>query len=493
MKPTALSTLNMKYTDRLKLAASKDATAEVLSQLCEDPHPNVRLLLAERVDLFEADYLSLANTTAFNIRLNLAQNPATPASVLRSLAQPDDIRLLRALAKRDSLPPDLQMKLIKYNDITIRRILARNWNLCFDAMDALISQNDEEVMEALARSIRTPPSVLHKLAIAGGGSVRRRVMPRTIRAETLITLHNLGYCETKKLVKHCCCPDAILRQYSSHKDEIIRARVAKNSSTMADILEKLSSDPVASVREGLAGNSEIPLELLRKLANDRAASVRLETTYNKKLPLDSLVLLISDTDKRVRDVASRHRLVSHDLLQKLTNPFSRDANMKNALKNAKLREQNAWWNARNPAATASDLEAYSKSEDRLTLRSLAENTSCPRHVLDSLSSHEWRYVREAVALNPSTPPETLSKLAEDVEPPIRGCVGLHPSTLESDLRRLSKDKNYWVRLKLTRRSDISDQVLSNLAEDSVIMEWLKFNRAQLQAKRPVILKSYFGY
>lgn len=318
-------------------------------------------------------------------------------------------------------------------------------------------------------------------------------MARTIRAETLMALHNSGYCDTKRLVSHRSCPDEILRQYSSHKDDAIRARVAGNSSTSADVLENLSSDPVASVREGVAGNSEIRLELLRKLANDAAASVRLKSTYNRKLPLAALVLLISDTDERVRDVASRHRLISHDLLQKLTNPFSGDANIKNALKNAKLREENASWRARNPAATANDLETYAKSEDSWTLRNLAENTSCPHDVLDSLSGHRKRYVREAVALNLSTRPDTLSKLAEDVEPNIRGCVGLHPSTLESDLIRLSKDENYWVRLKLTRRTDISDQVLSNLAEDSVIMEWFKFNRAQLQAKRPVTLKSSFGY
>ena len=493
MKPPALSPLNLKYTVRLRLSVSQHATAEELSQLCKDPHPKVRVRLAERVDLKEADYLCLANTSAFNIRLNLARNPSLPVSVLRSLAQPDDIRLLRALAKHDSVPPDVQMKLTKSQSIAVRRILARNSNLCLDAMDVLISQNDEEVMEALARNIRTPPSVLHKLALAGGGSVRNRVIRRTIRDETLMALHDLGYCDTKSLVRHSCCPDAILREYSSHKDEDMRARVAGNSSTPADILEKLSSDFVARVRERVAGNSEISLETLRKLANDGTASVRLTTTYNSKLPLDTLVLLITDTEESVRGVASRHRLVSYDLLQKLTSPFSRDANMNNALKNAKLREENASWRARNPAATANDLEAYSKYDDSWTLRSVAENASCPHAVIDKLSDHKKRYVREAVALNLSTPPEILSKLTEDIEPNIRAYVGLHPSTLESDLIRLSKDKDYWVRLKLTRRNNISDLVLSNLIEDPVLEEWFKFNRAQLQAKRPVILKCPFSY
>jgi hypothetical protein len=91
------------------------------------------------------------------------------------------------------------------------------------------------------------------------------------------------------------------------QDQIMKLRVASNSTTPGDVLTILSSDPSDEVRLLVAKNPATPHHVVAKLARDNARAVRLGLASDQHCPVELLSELADDADEVVRNAARNTR------------------------------------------------------------------------------------------------------------------------------------------------------------------------------------------
>lgn len=97
-------------------------------------------------------------------------------------------------------------------------------------------------------------------------------------------------------------PVEVLKLLAKDDVNLVRALVATNPSTPADVLEKFFSDEKI-VRDGLSGNPSTPAKLLKVLADDNDKMVRMRLAENSNAPEEVLQSLLNDNDPDVAKAA----------------------------------------------------------------------------------------------------------------------------------------------------------------------------------------------
>jgi hypothetical protein len=88
----------------------------------------------------------------------------------------------------------------------------------------------------------------------------------------------------------------------------------------------------------------------------------------------------------------------------------------------------------------------------------ALDPTTPADVLSAISNHgEWT-IREKVACNPNAPPETLMILSNE-DWIIRGVVVRNPNAPHEILKNLAGDDVWYVRAYVSRRPNITEELI----------------------------------
>lgn len=242
----------------------------------------------------------------------------------------------------------------------------------------------------------------------------------------------------------------LLRVLARDDDQNVRRYLAANASCPVDLLEELARSPFEWVRGSVAGNASCPEALLRCLARDHEAEVRGAAACNPRCPSDVLAPLVKDTDTDVRCLIAGNTSVP-DLLR----IFSQDScpEVRQAL-------------VYNRHCPESILEEFARAGSAPVRRTAARSTGCPTKWLERLSEDLEEDVRRGAASNPSCPELQLRRLAGDPRDSVREAVAGNPSCPEDSLRRLAKDGDEGVRIGVATNPACSPDLLHELAKDS---------------------------
>ncbi|WP_139146571.1 hypothetical protein [Arthrobacter sp. SW1] len=235
-------------------------------------------------------------------------------------------------------------------------------------------------------------------------------------------------------------------------DSYIRAAVAANTSTPANVLEALSADSDEYVRIRASGNESTPPTAINALSHDASPKVRQVIAGRVILAPGVLERLLEDESHGVRGIA-------------LSNPGAREVfcrrgeSFDDAV--AEFNEQQAPV----PASRTTLLEkaADKRADVRLTV---AFDPETDADILAFLGGERRsKQVRRAVAANPNAQANLLASLAEDSDAPVRQAVafnGATPARVLADLAGRSID----LALVVALNPDAPDEVLELLADDA---------------------------
>ncbi len=155
--------------------------------------------------------------------------------------------------------------------------------------------NDKETVGAIAMNLSMRTSVYD-----------RKAEKSEIIINLLIKLSDFEDMGVRWAVaKNPHTPTEILEKLSKDKINLVRALCATNPNTPKNILAKLFSDEKI-VRDGLSGNPKTPLKYLNILADDRDKMVRLRVAENSSSSKEILEKLTKDDDKDVAKAAAVH-------------------------------------------------------------------------------------------------------------------------------------------------------------------------------------------
>ena len=211
-------------------------------------------------------------------------------------------------------------------------------------------------------------------------------------------------------------------------DEQISSRkrkIASDTNTPADALNRLAGDERESVRSAVAGNPNTPADLLDRLADDENYYVRASAAENPNISVDMLIKLAGDKSYYVRSAVAENLNTPADMLIKLTDDGSH------------------WARA-----------------------AVAGNLNAPADLLDRLAGDIHDDVRYAAAKNTNTPVDALVILADDIYERVRSSLAENPNTPDYILERLVGDPYEYVRAiaaEALRKRQEKNQVVASSA------------------------------
>ena len=109
-----------------------------------------------------------------------------------------------------------------------------------------------------------------------------------------------------KVAENPNTPADVLTELAKDSDWHVRSNAAGNPATPADVLTELAKDSDWHVRRSAAGNPATPADVLTELAKDSDWHVRISVAGNPNTPADVLTELAKDSDCVVRSNAARN-------------------------------------------------------------------------------------------------------------------------------------------------------------------------------------------
>ena len=239
------------------------------------------------------------------------------------------------------------------------------------------------------------------------------------------------------------------------KQEAMKVVVACDPRMPAELLGRLAADGAARVRACTAGNPSTPPKSLMDLAEnmglaeDKGRFPGRTLAYNPSAPPELLLHLARSEDAEVRKRVASHPNSPPGLLVRLV----ADRHI--------LVRRNA---AGNPNIAQELLSGLAEVTLRVR-RSLAENASVPRELLERVTKHAETSIRGAAAENANTAPELLRLLAEDEDSDVRASVARNPNTPPELLGSLAADGISYVRRAVIENENAPPELMRRLAED----------------------------
>ena len=290
---------------------------------------------------------------------------------------------------------------------------------------------------------------------------------------------------------------------SSNPTMLVRYHVARHRRTPPDVLATLSDD-VRDVRIALASNPATPPVILDALLGDASEYVRIQVASNPALgeekmrlimagypaaamrralaaneaaPADLLDVLAGDPDTSTRQAVAENANSPAAVLEHLTGDPSVDvvaAVAGNAAVDPELLANHHEWStgpevlcrlAENPSCPPHVLESMERGSYDLSFE-LAANPSSPTTVLDRIVRNPDMPARLHCIENPSVSAETLAEIARERSDTMgRQLAAGHHNTPQATLVALADDPEERVRLCLAENASTPPGVLASLALD----------------------------
>ncbi len=302
-----------------------------------------------------------------------------------------------------------------------------------------------------------------------------------------------------------------LIQRAKHIEWTVRARVARDRNTPAELLTQLAFDQEPRVKKDVAANantssetlqflfeSERDQEILRCLASNPNTPQEALSQLSKSFPhsvarnistsASILLQLCELKDPELHIALAQNSATPAAVLEKLiaiSNPFlSREivAHPNTPKVTLGLLAADPFFIpaiANNPSIPESLIEAFAEHESAEVRYRIAKNPSAITKILLRLSRDQVSGIRGAVAQNPYTPFETLQLLARDKEHSVRYAVAQHPNApteaiiqfgtgtrvYREELWELALDQNKWIRTGVASNLCLPKEILQQLALD----------------------------
>jgi len=455
----------------------------------------IKLELTEK----RARTYDISNLTTIEKRV-LAETPTTEAGILNQLLN-DSNSYVQAAARRtlngennisqtrppdatsnedDDLPDDWHGL---NNDALVLRIQNTD-QIPLETLEVLASKNYWRVREAVAVHPSTPASLLGKLAEDSDSDVQAALSRRHFPAPWgQLTRDALLDCLRKQPA-----PLQVLADLAKSQSGFVRAAVAANPETTADILESLAGDSFGDVRRAVACAENTPSSVVEAMAMDEDSEVRNAIALRrmpvewrqldddesiKKLaepsaPPEVLEVLSHSGSWTIRQAVARNRSVEEEILNRLKDDDDSDvaAAARDGLLNRKLPEE------------------WRLLDDSDRIDRLKEGT-VPVDVLELLAiSANWR-IRQAVARHEGTPDAVLNQLADDDYSDVRQAIEdrrlpvewrhldederieklAEPVAPPEVLEVLSHSGSWTIRQAVARNRSVGEEILNRLKDD----------------------------
>jgi uncharacterized membrane-anchored protein YhcB (DUF1043 family) len=484
-------------TELLKdaLVAGLPFTEEMLLVLAADLDSELRVLLAQRLDLPFAILESLAldeeDSVALAARLRCNSVFVEQAQNL-ALRKPKDLNTLasgkararRLAAQHSAVSKKLLKQLSADDDWQVRQLVAGHVKTSAAVLARLAADYDRDVREAVANNPSALPSILELLLSDSYEAVRlaARVNPK-VPVETVRLLERL---ENK---------DPTLVELEK-LPLWMAALAAAHPNASANLLETFAKNEVSEVRVAVASNPRSSQRLLEVLVHDADVDVVLALLTRANLPDAVLVSLADHADSRVLEAVSAHLGLSKFLLESLAKNSSwqvrrnvaahprcpmvtletlaqdadadvREAAVHNPNANAlvalyalgvelRLPQVLKQLELQDTGLSSSWLEFVARRGNDLAKRFVAGHINLGAEMMTWFISQTDFKIRLALVSNPNLPMALLEKLALDDDRDVRLAVALHEGTSETILRSLATNSDSAVRVAVAGRGIAHD-------------------------------------
>lgn len=325
----------------------------------------------------------------------LAEDRRLPAHVLDELAAHADPFVRRAVACNPSTSAETLKRLVVGAWYGVRVCLAGHRTAPLEVLWTLAAEADHWVVQALEHNPNAPPELVLE--------AKRRSQVRSAEARERILA---------------------ARDRKPHPAD--RLRAAADPETSPEALRELARDASsASLRAGLAANPSTPADVLLGLAGDEDIGVRIRVAKNPNTPAEALVRMARDRDVDVRWRVAAHRSTPPAQLRRLS--WDRNGRVQVSLLH----------NPHTPIEVQPRLlRRIVKQKEPSIRHAAAGHERTTARALRRLASDPWYWVRVTVARNANTPIDAVADLSRDAVPRVREAVVENPNA-PPELRALA--------------------------------------------------------
>ena len=390
----------------------------------------------------------------------VATHPQTSQHILEQLAIKSkyDDALGLCIVKRKNLCERVLETLVKYSTTSVRRYLASHIKTPPTILGKIaeypeLNWNEEiEIRTRIAKHPHTPIHVLEKLIREGHTKVKKAIALRSNLSEQLIIQLAMDYRvhAMRFLAHNRYISGELLAELAQNYQLRVRQMAVRHPHIPVDVL--LEAAQVPQLRLFVAENPRTPMELLLKLTRDSRGDVLKAIAENPNSPAFVLEEL---SENPLHDLSlARHPNTSPEVMEKILWRLAMNERLSIRKYVAQhphipLRILTQWvktspevyaWIAQNTSTPPDILEKLALSSSKEVLRNVAQNTNTPAHILEKLSNEAYLEVRQAVARNPNTPAHILTILVKDWN--LRLCIVKNPNTPGSVLEELLQFPRY---------------------------------------------------
>ncbi|MCL1475589.1 DUF2336 domain-containing protein [Argonema antarcticum] len=457
--------------------------------LLENPESSfVRLSLARSSTTSEETLARLSQTWEAKdqeICIAIANHPNTPIHILEKLAvwYPRNneyyedgyflgYRVHESVALNIKTPPSLLEKLASHNSINIRIAVAKNQNTSPGILEKLAKEGDPEILQAVANNPKTPVFVLEQLAAEDEAEIRQAVLENPNFSTTAVKI-------VQFIGEKPGTPIHLLERLASDSRLHVRQLVADHPHTPLHVLEKLVEDSDFKISRSIANHPNISSEILEKLTYILVENYKKQTKLGKTYYEEELNLFVNliqhphITTKALLELASLEIGKTMEAIAKLTTP---PPNILARVAQCQRVSLHFWEllsiNPNTPSEILEDIFArrqtfidYPDVGDYAA--NLASNPNLPLHLIEELAQHESSFIRAAIAANPRAPIDILCRLANDLNYQVVGAVAANENTpidiLYSFL--IKRDSFSVVQIGLAKNVKTPITILERLADE----------------------------
>ena len=258
-----------KFTKRLELVTSTELSHLEFVRLANDPHPKIRLRLAQRPDT-PADILGLLwNDPAENVRIFVAKHPNVLPDTLALMASDASHRVATEVARRNETP--------------------------FKALEIIAQHADENIRLTLAANHKVPRHILMQMAEC-----------------------EKSFWVISKIMNRRDLPEELLLKLAENSNENVRRRAYSRLEPTHEYVEQMARDTCYFIRANAAKSPLISETTFKHLLDDEKPHVRSYAVTNTMTPIRQLDILSQDTDYGPRMAVAKHPLVTNEMLTRLS-------------------------------------------------------------------------------------------------------------------------------------------------------------------------------
>lgn len=460
---------NRREVPELNLEEAKLLEEDVRLQRLAARHPLLAVPLLEWLDHLHP------HGQARETLLYRLEHHDLEGTTFQAAVQTGDWELRAALARNPALPAALQAQLVQDPDWWVRASVAENPNATPEQLATLALEDDHAVIrENAARHPHTPPGTLLSLAGDGEAAVRLQVArnPSTPPEAMAWLARDEKYATREAVAAHPLTPPDVLQALAGEENERVSlvARLRLSPLTEEGAQEALATRR-RNVKLAVASRPQVPLPVLAQLAGDRNPLIRAQVGLSPQLPELVRDALQEDPDPAVQRVAlAADPSAPPEALGSLPR---HDVRVRQGLSR----------NGATPAAVLDVLSDDALEDVRLAVvlnpaspegalqRRLPEQPLRPgirQHPLYDRVKPKLHHLELQEARDPATPVEALQALIESDAPGVRRQVAFHPHASTDILLRLAQDDQDEVRLGLTQRTTLPEEVQQALVQDKAL-------------------------